>query len=147
MEVENPIVEEEPTQDLEVELETDPIISLGPLIADRHKLGLSCAELLEKVKTLIANGADVNDESRNGHRPLLLAIDRGYEEVALLLIEAGADIHRKDRDGLDPIHKAINHSEFKIAKSLVDHGAHFAWVIPDLHYDYPKWYKFRYFYL
>lgn len=121
-----------------------PIILLGPLIADRQQLGLSGADLLEKVKEAIASGADVDDDSRNGHRPLNLAIRAGYTEVACLLIECGANLTYQDRSGLDPIHLAVNYGQFKVAKLLVKKGVYFPKSIPDLKYNYSQWYKFRY---
>jgi hypothetical protein len=126
------------------ELDT-PKILLGPLIADRQKLGLSGTALLAKVKEAIASGSDVNDDLRNGHRPLQLSIRKGYTEVACLLIESGADLKYKDRGGLDPIHLAINRGQFEVAKLLIKKGVYFPAVNPDLAYDYSQWHKFRHF--
>jgi len=122
----------------------EPPISLGALIADRMKLCLTGAKLLEKVAEAIAAGADVNDDSRNRHRPLQLAIRDGETEVARLLIENGADVHHWDMSGLDPIHTAINYGQFEIANLLIKYGAHFNSNIPDLAYTYPKWYAFKF---
>jgi ankyrin repeat protein len=117
-------------------------VLLGPLIAD-HRGGIVI--LIEQVRAAIADGSDVNDNSRNGHRPLQLAIRRGYTKVALLLIEHGADVSRRDRSSMDPIHAAINHSEYEVANLLIKYGAKFESSIPDLSYDYSKWHEFRYF--
>lgn len=121
-----------------------PKILLGPLIADRKELGLSGSVLVEKVKEAIASGADINDESRNGHRPLQLAIRGGYTEVARILIENGADVKNKDRSHSDPMHLAINSGQFEIARLLIQNGANFPGTIPDLGYNYANWYKFRF---
>lgn len=121
-----------------------PTILLGPLIADRQHLGLSGSALLEKVKEAIASGSDVNDNSRNGHRPLQLSIREGYTEVSRLLIVNGADLNYQDRSGLDPIHAAINYGQFEIAKLLIKNGVSFPTSIPDLAYNYSQWYKFRF---
>lgn len=112
------------------------------MIAD-HKGGI--AILIEQVQAAITDGADVNDNSRNGHRPLQLAIRRRYTEVALLLIENGADVNYQDRGCLDPIHAAINHGEYKVANLLIKYGATFNSMIPDLSYNYSRWHEFRYF--
>ena len=122
-------------------------VFLGPLIADRKKLGLSVQAFTEKVSEAIANGADVNDASRNNHRPLNLSLRYGYDEVVRLLIEAGADVNYKDRGGLDPIHIAINHGRYRLANLLIKSGARFSKRLPDLKYDYSKHYKFVYFHL
>lgn len=141
-----PVDEEtsDPLEELEPAEQDKPKILLGPLIVDRRRLGLTVPALVEQVKKAIAEGADVNDESRNGHRPLQLSIRGGYTEIACLLIESGADILHRDRGGLDPIHLAINHGEFKVAKLLIKKGAYFPKSIPDLSYNYSQWYKFRF---
>lgn len=118
---------------------------MGPLIADRRPLGLSGAALLERVKEAIAAGADVNDDSRNGHRPLQLAIQGGYTDVACLLIESGADLNYQDRSGCDPIHMAINQGQFRVARLLIKKGVHFRYSNPGISYNYSQWYKFRFF--
>ncbi len=133
-----------PTDDAEEqpeEVEEQPEILLGPLIADARGLGLTGSTLLEKVQEAISSGSDVNDDSRNGHRPLQLAIRGGHTEVACLLIESGADIRYKDRSWQDPIHAAINHGQFTVAKLLIAKGIPFP-RNPDLGYIYSQWYKF-----
>ncbi|MCE5318411.1 MAG: ankyrin repeat domain-containing protein [Parachlamydia sp.] len=99
--------------------------------------------LVEQVKDAIAAGADVNDNSRNGHRPLQLAILGHCTEVACLLIESGADIKNRDR-AADPIHLAINLGEFKVARLLIKKGVNFPYINPDLGYNYSQWYRFRF---
>lgn len=135
-------VEEELNQDA-----VKPKVLLGQFIMEWRTFGLTYPKFVEEVKEAIANGSDVNDNSRNGNRPLQLAIVNGYEEVALLLIKAGADFHYSDSSGRDPIHLAVNCGQFKIAKALIDHGASFNMMFSDLQYNYGQWYKFRYFYL
>lgn len=108
------------------------------MIAD-HRGGLCL--LIQRVKEALEMGSDVNDDSRNRHRPLQLALRRRYTQIAKLLIDHGADIHSKDRSGLDPIHTAINHGEFEVACYLISRGAKFN-ALPDLAYDYSKWYAF-----
>lgn len=139
------IVDDEPDEIVIVPIGPNkPQISLGALIADRMKLGLTGAKLLEKVKEAIEAGADVNDDSRNRHRPLQLAIRDGQTEVARYLIENGADVNHQDMSWQDPIHAAINYGQFEIAKLLIKHGAHFNHTIPDLGYVYHQWCAFRY---
>ena len=60
---------------------------------------------LEKVKLLIARGADVNAQSSNMRRtPLLIAAGYpGSVEVLRLLISKGANLHAKDKYGMDAI--------------------------------------------
>lgn len=79
------------------------MISLGKMIAE-----LKGKKLLEQVRAAITAGADVNDNSRNGHRPLQMALkEEGHAEIAWLLIENGADTLYHDRSGLSPLQMAI----------------------------------------
>ena len=48
---------------------------------------------LEKAKSLIAEGSDVNVRAENGATPLHFAADRGYIDVVELLISKGADVN------------------------------------------------------
>jgi ankyrin repeat protein len=48
---------------------------------------------VEKVKTLIRAGADVESRSDGQHTPLMVAVYYGHYEVAKILIEAGADVN------------------------------------------------------
>lgn len=54
----------------------------------------------ESVRTLIAEGVDVNHQTGGGQTALMLAIIGGHEIVVRLLSRAGADPHLKDRLGL-----------------------------------------------
>lgn len=111
------------------------------------KLGLAIPTLIVKVKEAIAYGSDVNDPSRNNHRPLNMALRDGYDQVARMLIEAGADVNYVDRSGLDPIHIAINHGRYQLANLLIRKGAKFSSPIPDLTYNYSRYYEFVHFHL
>ncbi|MBS0648923.1 MAG: nucleotidyl transferase AbiEii/AbiGii toxin family protein [Verrucomicrobia bacterium] len=112
-------------------------ISLGSLIADNKG-----AHLIMMVKEALASGANVDDDSRNGHRPLQMALSKGYKEVAKLLIEHGADPNYRDRSGLTPLQAAVNHGQFENAKLLIKKGAAFNPNAPNLAFDYQKLYQF-----
>jgi hypothetical protein len=51
---------------------------------------------VEKVKALLAKGADVNAKSAYGATPLFFACDRGSVEVVKVLLEHGADANAQD---------------------------------------------------
>lgn len=71
--------------------------------------------------------SDINDNSRNGHRPLQIALRNGYTEVAGLLIKSGADILYQDRSGQTPLQAALNYerSQFGNDNFLIRKGASF----------------------
>ena len=112
-------------------------ISLGSMIAD-----MKGKPLIEKVKEALAAGADVNDDTRNGHRPLQLALTHDHTEVAKLLIESGADLRYRDRSGRTPLQAAINHGQFKNAELLIKKGVPFNKHNLNLEFDYVKHYQF-----
>lgn len=111
--------------------------SLGTIIAD-----VKGKTLIEKVKEALASGADVNDDSRNGHRPLQLALVKGYTEIAKLLIEHNADLYHRDRSGKTPIQAAINHGQFENAKLMIKKGVPFNRNNLNLEFDPSKHYQF-----
>lgn len=52
---------------------------------------------LDAVKSLLANGADVNGANESGQTPLILAAVMGHAEIVAHLISAGADPQLRDR--------------------------------------------------
>jgi ankyrin repeat protein len=54
---------------------------------------------IDKVRVLIASGANVNEEDRHGGTPLGVAVMRGHTEVASVLLEAGANPNAKGCHG------------------------------------------------
>lgn len=52
---------------------------------------------VEAVKSLLAQGADVEASDANGVTPLIAAAYGNHVETARILIEAGADVNRQDR--------------------------------------------------
>lgn len=115
-------------------------ISLAVLIADGKG-----KQLIEQVKEALRVGALVNDDARNGHRPLQLAIRNGHQEVARMLIEYGADIEYRDRSGQTPLQVAVNQGQFDIANLLIQKGAHFNPNVQNLGFDDQKLYQFQHF--
>ena len=73
---------------------------------------------LEKVKELIAQGADVNTRDSRGNTPLLQAIMMGRLSFVEALISAGADIKAKNRRGMTPLDLAKRRSNTKIVEIL-----------------------------
>lgn len=84
-----------------------PLPSLGETLIKKRG-----DELAQSVREILAAGANVNDTSLNGHRPLQLLIRANLEprkklELVKSIIELGADIHSADRSGLTPYQVAI----------------------------------------
>jgi len=70
----------------------------------------------EKVQTLIDEGADVN-------APLILAIRKGYSEIARLLLQAGADANFRDSQQKTALIVAAENNRLDIVKQLIDRDA------------------------
>lgn len=52
-----------------------------------------------QVKTLIEEGANINEQDAKGRTPLHWATEKGHPEVVEALIEAGADTNIEDENG------------------------------------------------
>lgn len=57
--------------------------------------------------TLLENKANASQSDYMGRTPLHLAVFKGNEEIADLLIKHGANINQKDNNGRSPLQKAV----------------------------------------
>ena len=79
---------------------------------------------LAKVKSLIAEGSDVNMAGENGTTPLHFAADRGHIDVVELLISKGADVNAKTKaGGFTPLHWAAGGDHKDVVELLISKGA------------------------
>jgi uncharacterized protein len=78
---------------------------------------------LEQVRTLIGQGADVNERGRNAETPLIIAALAGEAPVAEFLIAQGADVMARNGGGLTPLHAAAYAGSVEVAQLLLDHRA------------------------
>jgi len=81
---------------------------------------------LEKVRTFLEEGAEVDSVDKYGFTALHLAADRGYKDIVRLLLDKGANVGVKDPDGETAISlaKAAGHEEIAtmIQQILLNHG-------------------------
>jgi ankyrin repeat protein/Zn-dependent protease with chaperone function len=76
---------------------------------------------IEKIKSLLSQGVDVNARDNLGRTALHCAcakFDTPSDEIARLLITRGADVNARDNDGNTPLHVAAG--EWDISKDLLD---------------------------
>ena len=68
------------------------------LFADKNDELIEAAKNgdVEKVKQLIAQGADVNPEGIFDKTALMMAAYKGHTEIAEILIQVGADVNAKN---------------------------------------------------
>lgn len=62
---------------------------------------------VERIRRLIAAGADVNARNHKGQTALHCAAKAGFGEIAALLIEHGAELDTRDRQGQTPLLAAL----------------------------------------
>ena len=83
---------------------------------------------IEKAKSLISAGADVNTRGERGMTPLMMACNRGNTgcsiDMVILLVENGADLDAKiPDDGTTALMLAAHFGELEKVKYLVSKGA------------------------
>lgn len=90
------------------------------------KTDLMCAiqeKNLDKVKELIANGADVNAKDKSGNPVWTYAIRTENKEIMQALIDAKVDLEAQNKDGKTALMAAIFNSHNDMAKFLIEKGA------------------------
>ena len=79
---------------------------------------------VEAVRSLLAEGADVNTAQGDGMTGLHWAAEGGHAAVADLLLAAGAGVEARTRvGGYTPLHLASRSGHGSIANALLDAGA------------------------
>ena len=94
-----------------------------------HNMGpnwnLSVASLegnVERVKALLAQGANVNNMEYGAVTPLHCAAMKGHKEVAAVLLAAGADVNRKSGKDRTPLWEAQFNGHNDVVELLREHG-------------------------
>ncbi|HUU16925.1 MAG TPA: ankyrin repeat domain-containing protein [Sedimentisphaerales bacterium] len=78
---------------------------------------------VDKVRTLLNQGTDVNTKWAHGATPLHLAIVGGQSEVVKFLIDQGANVNAKSEEGVTLLHAALIYGDNEMVKLLIDKGA------------------------
>lgn len=63
---------------------------------------------------------DINESDINGNTPLLLALDRGYYDIAVQLIEMEADIHATNRAGTNALLASLYRQYLDLATYFIE---------------------------
>ena len=78
---------------------------------------------VEKVRLLIAHGANVNARSETERTPLLVAAAYpGTVNLLRLLLEHGADLRAQDRGGSTALALAVRSADVEVVRFLVERG-------------------------
>jgi len=75
------------------------------------------------VKSLLAEGAEVDARDEIGKTPLIIAADKGYFPIVQLLIQNGADINAQHNLQWTALMFAAGNGHSTIVKLLVENGA------------------------
>ena len=83
---------------------------------------------VDRVRTLLAAGADCSERSGDGATALMLAAHAGNLNMVKTLIEAGADVNATDERGWGALMKAAYNADLDrgfadVAQALIDAGA------------------------
>ncbi len=78
---------------------------------------------IERVKSEISTGRDLNSKNRMGWTLLHIAVRNKRTEIAQLLIDKGADVNVRDNHGRRPLHLAVESGQKAIVEKLITKGA------------------------
>ena len=86
-------------------------------------MAAACGGHTAVVRYLFENGADLK-EARKGtvESSLLVVIQKGFLEIALLLLDNGADANAATKDGWSPLAVAVDRGHLEIARLLLERG-------------------------
>lgn len=78
---------------------------------------------LDRVKFLVAEGADVKAVTNSWQTPLHYAVNFGWFEITKFLLENGAKVNALTNFDYSPLHYAANQGRISITKLLIEKGA------------------------
>jgi ankyrin repeat protein len=81
------------------------------------------AGLVDRVQSLLAEGAQVNSRDRNGDSPLNMAAQKGNEALVDVLLAAHADVQLANLAGVTPLMAAAHAGKPQIVRKLLASGA------------------------
>jgi ankyrin repeat protein len=110
-------------QTITVELSND----INEVIMEDGFTRLHCAAnegFVQITKQLIAFGASLNCQDKQGNTPLHYAIEKNNNDIAKMLLEAGANHSIKNQEGLCALHNSAIKNDVEMVKILIKYGAY-----------------------
>ncbi|MBO4405944.1 MAG: ankyrin repeat domain-containing protein [Alphaproteobacteria bacterium] len=80
-------------------------------------------DISSEIKSLIEQGANVNQKNNEGDFPTKIAFMCGRQNIVKYLLEKGADINQQDKHGHALLHLAALEDNEEMITYLVEHGA------------------------
>ena len=77
---------------------------------------------LAAIHTLVLAGASLDLVESQLMTPLMIAINKGHNEIAHYLIQAGASLTAKTHDGMTCLHLAAKSGNFVACRHILDSG-------------------------
>ncbi len=113
--------------DLLLERKADPDLKDNEGIAPLHWVvaskNLDSAGRIAIAEKLLAAGANIDVQAKNGSTPLHAACQSQLVELAAFLLEKGASTEIKGPANNTPLHFAAEKQDLELCKLLVEHGA------------------------
>lgn len=75
-------------------------------------------------KTIIQNGADIEERCQVANTPLIIASSHGHKGVVSVLLERGADVNAVDKQGMAPLAWAAKGGFYEVVEALLAKGAY-----------------------
>lgn len=93
--------------------------------ADNNQVLIEAAKQgeLEKVKSLLDGGADINGKDKNGFTALMWASSKGHLEIVKLLLDKGADINARHSHGDIALIMASSEGHLEVVRLLLNNGS------------------------
>ncbi len=89
---------------------------------------------IEKAKSLIASGVDVDARNDNGETALIIASNNKHTEIMYLLVDNGADMQAKDNNGKKPS-PLIDREKIRRLKLLIKNPLYMERALNALYHD------------
>lgn len=86
-------------------------------------INLAISGDLTSVKTLVENGANIDEQASNLNTALLEAIHFRHEKIAMYLISVNANVNTTNIDQRTPLFVAAREGFLDIVKTLIENGA------------------------
>ncbi len=99
------------------------VLTVAPILADDLSDSLLAASLqgdLEKVQSLISQGANVNITDKDGRTPMINAAEKGQTDIVKLLLEKKVLLNVKTKTGESPLILAAQNGNTEIVKLILD---------------------------
>lgn len=74
------------------------------------------------VNTLLAEGANVNATTIDGHSALQYAASKNWKSICVALLRKYANINIADKRGATPMHRAASKGNVAIVQVLIEYG-------------------------